>query len=125
MCIQPSLDLGESLDAVSGLTGTGQLVVLALEQAHLGLNTVILQCGEHLEALGQRAVVVFQCVDEQGRSLGIAGILQRSMLPQLPDVGPGSALELLGVEGVTDAGYAEVTDGVAEGTLGNQGLQIG
>ena len=40
------------------------------------------------------------------------------MVPHPVQTVPGSGSEFLGIEGVADAGVAEVTDGVAEGPLG-------
>ena len=50
-------------------------MALALEQAHLALHAVEFQRSEHLQALGQRTVVVLVGVDEQRGRGCVAGML--------------------------------------------------
>ena len=100
---------------MQGLARPGQLMVFALEEHHFTGDAMVLQSREHLKALGERAVVVLQRVDEQGWGLDIGGILEGRMVPHPVQTVPGSGSEFLGIEGVADAGVAEVTDGVAEG----------
>ena len=53
--IHPAQDLMHAAHAVLGLAAAGELVILALEQAQLGLAVGLLQCGEHAQALNHPA----------------------------------------------------------------------
>ena len=61
---EPPQDLLQAALPVQGLARPGQLMVFALEEHHFTGDAVVLQSREHLEALGERAVVVLQRVDE-------------------------------------------------------------
>ena len=55
--VHPGRDLFEPSDPVRGLAASGELMVLALEQADPGLNAVDLQSGVKLKRFRERTAV--------------------------------------------------------------------
>ena len=56
--VHPVQDLVHTAHAVLRLAAAGELVVLALEQAQLGLAIGLLQCSEHAQALNHPAAEI-------------------------------------------------------------------
>ena len=58
-------------------------MVFALEEYHFTDDAMVLEGREHFKALRQGAVVVFQCMDEEGGGLYVLGIFERRLVPEL------------------------------------------
>ena len=118
VALEPVGDLLQSADAVPGLPGAAQLVVLAPEEHHLRLHAVIDESGEHLVALIDGTAVVLKGVDEQRGGNDLVGVLHGAALPEGGGIGPHAG-ELL-VLREEDADIADAVEGepVGDGTLG-------
>lgn len=79
--LEPAHDLFHALDAVLGLTGTGQFMGLVVEQHHAGLAAIHLKGIEHGNALRHPAAVVAVGVDEQGGGHALVSVFQWRVFP--------------------------------------------
>ena len=90
------------------LTGTGELVVFAVEHAQAGGHAAVGQGGVHLQAFRQGAAVVFIGMDEQRGGDHIGGVAQGRLLPQFFGVVEGVAVALIGGEEIADVRQLEM-----------------
>ena len=72
---EPVGDFLQAADPVFGLAGAGKLVILPMEEAQPGRNTLVDQSGVHLQTLVQRATVILIRMNEQRRGLNAGSIL--------------------------------------------------
>ena len=83
MGFKPVGHFRETPDPMERFPGAGQFMVFPVKQAHAGRDAAVNEGTVHLDALFERAAVIFIGMDEQSRCAYMGGIFQRGMCPKL------------------------------------------